>query len=198
MPPIVATIEAAAKALTPDRRAGDYAQALMDIGATICRPRNPDCPRCPVEHVCLAARSGTPEAYPGRPEKRQRPQKVGAAFFAVRPNGAFLARRRPPKGLLASTMELPGGAWRVGELAAVTAAEAPFEADWRRLDASIEHVFTHFTLRLGLFGTEARFARPPEGCEWIAPDEIGAAGFSGLMRKAAEQAARSWERSSVL
>ncbi len=123
-------IASAAEALTPAARPGDYAQALMDIGAAICRPRNPDCGSCPVSGDCLAARSGAPERFPGRPETKQRPEKVGAAFFAVRPNGAFLARRRPPKGLLASTMELPGGAWRVGDLEALSAAEAPFAAAW--------------------------------------------------------------------
>ena len=187
-----AALDVAAQALTPRERPGDYAQALMDLGATICRPRNPDCGNCPVLGRCLAARSGAPEAYPGRPEKKHRPEKVGAAFFAVRPNGTFLARRRPPRGLLASTMELPGGAWRVGGLDLVSAAEAPFAADWARLPEPIEHVFTHFTLRLGLFAAEARFLEPPEGCQWIAPDEIGQAGFSGLMRKAAESAARGW------
>ena len=156
-----AAIDDAARALTPAERPGDYAQALMDIGAAICRPKRPDCGRCPVSDVCLAALSGAPEAYPGRPEKKQRPEKVGAAFYAVRPNGAFLARRRPPKGLLASTMELPGGAWRVGELAAVTAAEAPFPAAWTALAEPVGHVFTHFPLQLRLFAAEARFVDPP-------------------------------------
>lgn len=140
----------------------------------------------------MAVRSGAPDGYPGRPEKKQRPEKVGAAFYAVRPNGAFLARRRPPRGLLASTMELPGGAWRIGALASVTAAEAPFPGEWAALPAAVEHVFTHFTLHLRLFAADARCVDPPEGFVWIAPDEIGASGFSGLMRKAAEQAASAW------
>ena len=190
-------IGAAARALTPCERPGDYAQALMDIGATICRPRNPVCGICPLSGGCLAARSGVPESYPGRPEKRHRPEKAGAAFFAVRPNGAFLARRRPPRGLLASTMELPGGAWRVGGLEIVDAAEAPFAAAWVRLPESIEHVFTHFTLRLGLYAAGAGLIEPPEGCQWVSPDEIGQAGFSGLMRKAAEAALRGWSELAV-
>jgi A/G-specific adenine glycosylase len=187
-----AAIEDAARALTPADRPGDYAQALMDIGAAICRPKRPDCGRCPVSDLCLAALSGAPEAYPGRPEKKQRPEKVGAAFYAVRPNGAFLARRRPPRGLLASTMELPGGAWRIGELSSVTAAEAPFPAVWAALPEPVGHIFTHFSLNLRLFAAEAPFVDPPEGAEWITPDEIGSAGFSGLMRKAAEHAGRGW------
>ena len=105
-------IEAFARTMTPARRAGDFAQALMDIGATICRPEGAGLPGLSAREDCRAAASGDPEAYPGRAAKKPRPEKVGAAFFAVRPNGAFLARRRPPKGLLGGTMELPGGPWR--------------------------------------------------------------------------------------
>ena len=192
-----AAIDEAARALTPMGRPGDYAQALMDIGATICRPRNPDCARCPLRGVCLAVRAGQPERYPSRPEKRPRPEKVGAAFYAVRPNGAFLARRRPPKGLLGSTMELPGGTWQVGDIDGVDEEQAPFAAAWVRLPEEIEHVFTHFSLRLALFGAEAYFTEPPAGHVWIAPNEIGEAGFSGLMRKAAERAAVAWGEAKV-
>jgi A/G-specific adenine glycosylase len=180
-----AAIEDFARALTPRRRAGDFAQSLMDIGATICRPRAPACPACPLREGCRAAASGDPEAFPGRPLKKPRPAKVGAAFFAERPNGAFLARRRPPRGLLGGTMELPGGPWRVGDLAQVGAEGAPFAADWVRLPEPVEHAFTHFSLRLALFRAAAPDAAAPEGMAYVAPDEIDAAGFSGLMRKAA-------------
>jgi A/G-specific adenine glycosylase len=176
-------IEDFARKLTPPLRAGDFAQSLMDIGATICRPRAPACLACPLRAGCRASASGDPEAFPGRSVKKPRPQKVGAAFFAARPNGAFLARRRPPKGLLGGTMELPGGLWRVGDLAQVGAHEAPFAANWLRLPEPVEHVFTHFSLTLALFAAPAPLAL--EGLVFIAPDEIDAAGFSGLMRKAA-------------
>jgi A/G-specific adenine glycosylase len=176
-------IEDFARKLTPPSRAGDFAQALMDIGATICRPRAPACLVCPLRAGCRAAASGDPEAFPGRSVKKPRPQKVGAAFFAERPNGAFLARRRPPKGLLVGTMELPGGLWRIGDLAQVGADEAPFAANWVRLPEPVEHAFTHFSLTLALFTAPAPVAL--EGMVFIAPDEIDAAGFSGLMRKAA-------------
>ena len=106
-------LAAAARALAPSRRAGDFAQALMDIGATLCRPRNPalrlavrwptDCARVP--------QPATPEAYPRRAEAKARPRRQGAVFFVRRSDGAFLARRRPPHGLLASTLELPGTLW---------------------------------------------------------------------------------------
>ncbi len=178
-------IAAFARTLTPARRAGDFAQALMDIGATICRPRAPACLACPLRDGCRAAASGDPEAFPGRSVKKPRPEKVGAAFFAARPNGAFLARRRPPRGLLGGTMELPGGAWRVGEFSAVGSEEAPFAAEWIRLAEPVEHVFTHFSLRLAVFCAAAPGPVGPEGMEFVAPQEIDAVGFSGLMRKAA-------------
>jgi A/G-specific adenine glycosylase len=178
-------IAAYAKALTPPRRAGDFAQALMDIGATICRPKAPACLFCPLADDCRAAASGCAEAYPGRTAKKPRPEKVGAVFFAEASNGAFLARRRPPVGLLGGTMELPGGPWRAGDLAEIGAEDAPFSARWQRLPFSVEHAFTHFTLRLALYRAPAPAARAPEGMVFVAPDEIDGAGFSGLMRKAA-------------
>lgn len=189
--PIVANrraIEAFAATLTPERRAGDFAQALMDIGATICRPRAPACLACPLREDCRAAASGEAESFPGRIAKKPRPEKVGAAFFATRADGAFLARRRPERGLLGGTMELPGGAWTVGEIGDVGAKEAPFPARWTRLSGHVEHVFTHFTLRLALFRADAPQAAPG-GLVFVTPEGMGTAGFSGLMQKAVRKAA---------
>ena len=183
-------IEAAARGLTPMSRSGDFAQAMMDIGATICRPRNPLCAACPLNKACAAARTPNPENFPLRTPKKANPVRVGAAFYARRADGAFLARRRPPRGLLGATMELPGGAWAPGDVAAIGPADAPFAARWRRLPGFLEHVFTHFPLRLALFAAEVDFVRPPGEMIWIAPGEIATSGFSGLMRKAAETAGR--------
>jgi A/G-specific adenine glycosylase len=188
-----AAIEAAARELTPRRRPGDFAQAMMDIGATICRPRNPACAACPLQSACLAARTDSPEDFPRRAPRKAKRIRVGAAFYARRADGAFLARRRPPRGLLGSTMELPGGDWSAGDVATVGPEAAPFAARWRRLPGFLEHVFTHFTLRLVLYGARADFAVPPNGMIWTAPHEIASAGFSGLMRKAAESAAILWD-----
>ena len=185
-------IDAAARALTPSVRPGDYAQALMDIGAMICRPKNPDCRRCPLESLCLASHSGTPEAFPLKARRKARPSKVGAAFYVERADGAFLARRRPPRGLLGATMELPGGPWEDGDIERVGAEAAPFEADWRRLPGFVEHVFTHFSLRLALYAAAAPSERAPPGCLWIDPGDIDQAGFSALMRKASEVAASTF------
>jgi A/G-specific adenine glycosylase len=182
-------LTAAARALAPLERAGDFAQALMDIGATLCRPLKPDCPACPLESDCAAFRSGTPEAYPRRPALKAKPQRAGAVFFAYRKDGAFLARRRPPRGLLASTVELPGTPWTSGEPEAGWEEAAPAPARWRRLGLAVEQAFTHFALRLAVFAGRIDVAAP-QGCFWIAPREIEEAGFSNVMRKATALALR--------
>src|SRR6185312_2569413 len=143
---------------------------------TLCRPRNPDCASCPLAEDCAAFRAGTAEAYPRRGPAKARPSRQGAVFFA---------RRRPPHGLLASTVELPGTTWTSkaedGGLGA-----APVAARWRRL-GDVEQVFTHFALKLAVYA--ARFeGAAPAGCFWVEPDEVGQAGFSAMMMKAVEHA----------
>jgi A/G-specific adenine glycosylase len=180
-------IAAAARALAPRDRAGDFAQALMDIGATLCRPRKPDCGACPLAPDCAALQAGVPEAYPRRAKAKARPSRQGAVFFARRSDGAFLARRRPPRGLLASTIELPGTPWTNQGLDGGLAGAAPVVAPWRRLPGEVEQVFTHFALRLTVYAAEFD-GGAPAGCFWLKPDAVGAAGFSSMMRKAVEHA----------
>ena len=181
------TIAAAARALAPRERPGDFAQALMDIGATICRPRNPDCHACPLSEACAALRSGAPEAYPRRAAAKPRPRRKGAVFFAHRADGAFLARRRPPRGLLASTVELPGAPWTRDGPGEAWAESAPVAARWRRLPGAIEQVFTHFELTLTVYAA-AIDGGAPDGCFWLTADGLDEAGFSNVMRKAVEHA----------
>jgi A/G-specific adenine glycosylase len=180
-------LAAAARALAPSRRAGDFTQALMDIGATLCRPRNPACNFCPLADDCAAFRAGVPEAYPRRVAVKTKPRRQGAAFFARRSDGAFLARRRPPHGLLASTVELPGTPWTAESPDGGLANAAPVAACWRRLPGEVEQVFTHFALRLTVYAAEFD-GGAPAGCFWIKPDAVRAAGFSSMMRKAVEHA----------
>jgi A/G-specific adenine glycosylase len=181
----------AAAALTPAKRPGDFAQALMDIGALICRPRNPDCPACPLLSACAAARTGEPDAYPRRGAAKPKPLRLGAAFFARRADGAILARRRPPKGLLGGTLELPGGPWEAAERGEVASGHAPFAAAWRRLPGEVEQAFTHFTLRLTLYAADVgERAAETEGLIWIEPAKAEGAGFSSVMLKAIAHARR--------
>jgi A/G-specific adenine glycosylase len=180
-------LAAAARALAPSRRAGDFAQALMDIGATLCRPRNPDCGACPLAHDCAAFRAGAPDAYPRRVEVKARPRRQGAVFFARRSDGAFLARRRPPLGLLASTIELPGTPWTTNGPDDCFAGIAPVVAPWRRLPGKVEQVFTHFALSLTVYAAQFD-GGAPAGCFWVSLNTVGGAGFSSMMRKAVEHA----------
>jgi A/G-specific adenine glycosylase len=181
-------IAATAQALAPADRPGDFAQALMDLGAMVCRPRNPTCGACPLFVDCAAAQAGEAENYPRRAAVKARPVRYGAAYFAVRADGAFLARRRPPKGLLGATLELPGGPWRTAEAGGADNAP-PFAARWRRLAGEVEQVFTHFTLRLTLY--VAKIAAAPgeaQGLFWVGAHEAAGAGFSSVMLKAVAHA----------
>ncbi len=178
-----AGIRAAAAELAPNRRAGDFSQALMDIGATICRPRSPLCAACPLNEDCAARDSGAPEAFPRRPIGRPKSRRTGTAFFAYRTDGGFLARRRPPRGLLASTVELPGSPWTSTGPGEDWGSDAPVTAPWRRLAGAVEQTFTHFALTLTVFA--APYAGDaPAGLFWVARDAVGQAGMSNLMRKA--------------
>ncbi len=191
-------IHEAAASLTPSTRPGDFAQALMDIGACVCRPRGPDCPACPLRRTCAAARTGEPEAYPRRASAKPKPERVGAAFFVRRADGAILARRRPPEGLLGATLELPGGAWDAAERADVGPGQGPFAASWRRLPGEVEQAFTHFTLRLTLYAAEVGEGTPgAEGLMWIEPAMAEGAGFSSVMLKAIAHARRCVEAEAL-
>ena len=179
-----AAIAAVAAELVPADRPGDFAQALMDLGAMVCRPRKPDCAACPLSADCAARRTGEPEAYPRRAAVKPRPVRFGAAYFAARRDGAFLARRRPPKGLLGATLELPGPPWRTA--ADGGAGDAPpFAAPWRKRPGEVEQVFTHFVLRLTV--NVAHIEELPEEARdlfWVAAEEAERAGFSSVMLKA--------------
>ena len=179
-----AALAAAAAALVPADRPGDFAQALMDLGALVCRPRNPACAACPLSADCAAALAGDPESYPRRAAAKARPIRFGAAYFAFRRDGAFLARRRPPRGLLGATLELPGPPWRTAEDGGASEA-VPFAARWRRLAGEVEQVFTHFALRLTVHVAQLE-AAPADGDAlfWVAAADAAGAGFSSVMLKA--------------
>jgi A/G-specific adenine glycosylase len=162
-------VRAAAAAMVPAERPGDYTQALMDLGAAICRPRNPDCPACPLAPDCAAFALGRPEDFPAPKAKRPRPHRHGVAEWHER-DGALFIVRRPERGLLGGMAALPGGEW-------IAAAPPPT----RGLMATVRHGFTHFTLDLHV----VRADRPPAGPGWWQPLEtLGEAGLPTLYRRA--------------
>ncbi len=162
-------IRAAATALTPTDRPGDYAQAMMDLGATICRPRKPECPVCPLALGCRAFASGAPERFPAPKLKRTRPHRHGVAWWIERDSSIWLVRR-PAKGLLGAMAALPGPDW----------GEAPPSEP---VIATVRHGFTHFTLDLHLVTATDP---PPGDGWWQATDRLGSAGLPTLYRRAAE------------
>ena len=175
--------------LTPRQRAGDYAQALMDLGATVCTVKRPACALCPWNGACAAHAAGAPEAYPLRARKAERPVRRGAAFVAARTDGAILLRRRAERGLLGGMAEVPGSAWTESEGPAPDVAAAPLRGDWQRLPGVVSHVFTHFRLEIAVYRADfARRRRAPADMWWSPPDTIAGEALPSVMRKVIEAA----------
>jgi A/G-specific adenine glycosylase len=174
--------------LTPERGAGDFAQAMMDLGSGICTPRAPDCGRCPVSGHCAARVQGSPERYPVKAAKAARPRRLGYAYW-LEHDGHVLLVRRPAKGLLGGMLALPSGRWS----AAPDRGEgAPAPAEWRE-GGAIEHVFTHFSLELSLLCASVE-ERRSDGTWWPI-ERIGEAGLPTLFAKLASRGA-DWRRAA--
>jgi len=173
-----------AAALTPGKRPGDYAQAMMDLGATICTPRNPKCAICPVADGCRARARGDPETYPRRDRRANKPVRRGTAWFTVNEKGEILLRRRPEKGLLGGMMEVPGSPWREG--GSLEPALPEGVGPWRVVAAPVAHVFTHFRLELTVAWTRVRAKEgeklAPEGV-WAAPARLADYALPSVMKK---------------
>ena len=177
-------IQALAATLTPDQRAGDFAQAMMDLGATICTPKRPACSLCPWIEPCLAQKRGDQETFPRKTEKAEGQLRRGAAFVVMRADGALLARTRPDKGLLAKMTEVPTTEWSHDFSIEHAISEAPIDADWTRLPGAVRHIFTHFPLELVVFRAKvAKGTRAPSGMRFIASAEIQGEAFPNVMRK---------------
>ena len=174
-------LKALAAQLVTAERPGDWAQALMDLGATICRPRQPLCDRCPIAPGCAARASGAPETYPRKTAKAERPHRQGVAYVLTRGNAVGLVRR-PDKGLLGGMLALPTSDWGP---APAPGSGAPARADWRPA-GEIEHVFTHFALTLKVMRAEG----PAEGLIWTPIDEA-ARGLPSVFLKALRQGMNS-------
>ncbi len=145
--------ELAARFVTA-HRPGDWAQALMDLGATVCTPKAPKCAACPVSGWCAGSASGAAETYPRRAAKAQRPERFGAAFRISR-EGALWLVRRPDKGLLGGMAGLPTTPWRDKKWTRAQAlAHAPLAAEWKHA-GQVRHVFTHFALTLDVYAAQA-------------------------------------------
>ncbi|AMJ58983.1 A/G-specific adenine glycosylase [Bosea sp. PAMC 26642] len=174
-------------ALLPKARPGDFAQALMDLGATICTPRSPACALCPWREPCRARSQGTQETFPRKAAKKTGATRHGAAFVLQREDGAVLVRTRPPKGLLGGMAEVPTSEWRSDYEIEGAAQDAPVPMRWRKLPIPVRHVFTHFPLELAVFvGSAAATTRAPEGMRFTPLAKLRDEPFSSLMLKVLE------------
>lgn len=158
-------------ALPPAQRAGDLAQALMDLGATVCTPKKPNCLICPVAKMCAARAEGDPERYPVKAAKKDRPVRYGSAFVLMRGDEVLLVRR-PDSGLLGGMMMPPSSEWRTAKLADPLDG-APMETSWEHV-GEVRHVFTHFALKLDVYRAQAP-ARAKAVGEWMPIEEALAA-----------------------
>ncbi len=169
-------------------RPGDFAQACMDLGATLCSPKRPKCMQCPLRNQCAALRKGDPENYPVKVPKAVKPKRYGAAFVAVDVTGAILLNKRSDKGLLAGMTSVPTSAWDARTDGATDVTAAPFVGDWQPC-GSIRHVFTHFELELFVFKAHiGNSATTPVGHWWSPADVVSSEALPTVMKKAIEAA----------
>jgi len=177
-----------ASELTDPDRPGDYAQALMDLGSNICKPKNPKCAECPVSFGCAAHMAGCAAEYPKKEPKKARPNRYGAVFY-LENEGKILLNRRPEKGLLGGMMELPGTEWSHEPPSLdVWMQQAPEQRNWQRVEQQITHVFTHFTLYLDVFKSERETRH--DGV-WADLNALESHALPSVMMKAIKHAAET-------
>jgi A/G-specific adenine glycosylase len=184
------TLRGLAGELTPADRPGDYAQAMMDLGATVCTPRKPKCILCPVAEHCEARRLGIAEDLPAKAAKAERPTRRAMAFWATDGDGAVLLRRRPERGLLGGMMEVPSSDWApraAPPTLADAAGAAPAAADWRILPGLVRHTFTHFHLELAVAAAAIPRAAAADGV-WAPLEGLGDYALPTVMRKVVRHA----------
>lgn len=183
-------LRVALEALAPATRSGDFAQAMMDLGATICTPRTPSCTRCPWNGRCVALASGLASVLPYKRPKKAKPTRRGAAFFVQRADGAVLLRKRLTKGLLGGMTEVPGSEWIEGEGEMPDLnSDGPVNAAWVRVPGIVRHTFTHFHLELAVYLAQIGESiavcedAAPERCMWVPRCELDAQALPSVMRK---------------
>lgn len=153
LPGAKAEVSSIVQEMVPIQRPGDFAQAMMDLGATICTPKNPACRLCPISSDCMAQKSGTQDLYPVKRAKRKKPVRTGTAYVAIRNDGAVYLQKRPENGLLGGMSEVPTTEWTVGGNGAKGPQNAPFCGKWESAGL-VRHTFTHFHLELAVWRAE--------------------------------------------
>ncbi|MEL6288871.1 MAG: A/G-specific adenine glycosylase [Pseudomonadota bacterium] len=183
-------LKQAAESVTPGMFAGDFAQAQMDLGATVCTPRKPSCLVCPLKEHCAAYAAGIAEQLPRKRAKKAKPTRHAIAFVALREDGHVLLRKRAPTGLLANMIEVPSTEWTTNAPDRTKALdEPPVQAAWWTVPGTVRHVFTHFNFEvsvvraivardapLTLWADQAR-------CRWVHRDALDGQALPTVMRK---------------
>jgi len=164
-----------AVALTPAKRAGDYAQAVMDLGATICTPRSPACGICPWRDPCAARAAGTATELPKKTPKKKVPTRFGIAYVARNAKGDWLLETRPESGLLGGMLGWPGSEWNDAP-----EPNPPANADWVKIDAEARHTFTHFHLVLSIYVAQVDDA---DRGHFVPHNEFSPTALPTVMRK---------------
>lgn len=191
LPAAKTELAAAARALTPEARNGDFAQALMELGATVCTPRRPHCPACPWREACAGFAAGDPDRLPRRAPKSQRPTRHGVIFWLEDAAGNVLLRKRPDKGLLAGLYEFPSTPWREEPWPEEEAlSHAPPACDgWTIVGGEVVHVFTHF--RLVLRVAKGSAAKQTAAGVWSPPEGFGDYALPSVMKKVSRWAQKA-------
>jgi A/G-specific adenine glycosylase len=184
LPEAKAEIRRLADTLVPQRRVGDFTQAMMDLGATICTPKKPACVLCPWMDDCVARRRGDQETFPRKAEKIEGQLRRGASFVAIRADDHVLVRSRPAKGLLGGMTEVPSTEWSKDFDEAGALTHAPLKATWRRLPGAVEHGFTHFPLQQSVYVAKVSAkTKAPSGMRWVAVADLHGEALPNVMRK---------------
>jgi A/G-specific adenine glycosylase len=173
-------IKLRAQSLMPRLRAGDFVQAFMDLGATICTPKSPNCMICPWTDDCTARKAGIAATLPRKLPKQKIPTRLGHAYFALSSTGKVLLRRRADKGLLASMTEVPGSDWSETQPDMLP----PVPGNWKKLAGGVEHTFTHFHLVVTVWIAEdVEETLPDESFRWVPFSEVQSEALPTIMRK---------------
>jgi A/G-specific adenine glycosylase len=182
MPKGKAELRATAATLLPKSRYGDYAQALMDLGATICTPQNPKCGLCPWRKSCRAHALGIVKTLPRRAKAKAKPIRRAIAFILTNEQGEIFLQRRPKEGLLGGMMEVPSSAWKEGAMPTLTTArrEAPTPAQWKLLPGMVRHTFSHFELEIAV--ASAKAGKATKGI-WVPQNKLQNEALPSVMRK---------------
>ena len=198
LPKAKAELRGLAATLTPSKRPGDYAQAMMDLGATVCTPKRPSCMMCPLSQKCDAKAKGLTAILPRRSPRPERPTRFGAAFFVMTEAGEVLVRRRLDEGLLASMTEIPSTEWSENFKASRDDFRiAPVSAAWWRVPGLVVHTFTHFRLELTVYRaivpvkTQLTLFAAQERCRFVNRRDLDRQALPSVMKKIISHALES-------